>query len=390
MAPLIISITQKTAVIFGLFCCCFGTLGSFSGNTVLATASSIETRDLIVGGMNADPTKYPFYVQMKRGCGASLLSSDTIITAAHCLYTDDESLLVYVSAYNSGVGIKRMVTSMGFHPKYRQANSAYDLAVLKLDIPITSIEPVVLNNDDDLPQTDFPYSIVGMGSVDADSSIGHTTLQEATVWAIDDSKCLEAYGDAFVVGTDEQPSPMICAGWEGGGPDACHGDSGSPLLEGNVLMGVVSAGKGCGEADKPGVYTRISPLRGWIESQVCLMTDYPPSYCGTNGGGETPDNLDYMEGEVLSGNLTIEYNATGLNSTAANAGTGMVLRLDITYDEYSIENKWELRYVDENEVIDSVDFYTFREAGLVSNTYLNLEAGQYSFSIEDYANDGMW
>jgi len=41
-------------------------------------------------------------------------------------------------------------------------------------------------------------------------------------------------------------------------------------------------------------------------------------------------------------------------------------------------------------VIDSVDFYTFREAGLVSNTYLNLEAGQYSFSIEDYANDGMW
>ena len=155
-------------------------------------------------------------------------------------------------------------------------------------------------------------------------------------------------------------------------------------------MGVVSAGKGCGEADKPGVYTRISPLRGWIESQVCLMTDYPPSYCGTNGGGETPDNLDYMEGEVLSGNLTIEYNATGLNSTAANAGTGMVLRLDITYDEYSIENKWELRYVDENEVIDSVDFYTFREAGLVSNTYLNLEAGQYSFSIEDYANDGMW
>ena len=69
---------------------------------------------------------------------------------------------------------------------------------------------------------------------------------------------------------------MICAGYQGvGGKDACQGDSGGPLIgnsNGNpVLVGVVSWGKGCGEKQYPGVYTRVTPILDWIQEKMVIF-----------------------------------------------------------------------------------------------------------------------
>ena len=53
----------------------------------------------------------------------------------------------------------------------------------------------------------------------------------------------------------------------------CQGDSGGPLFVRNringrtkhVLAGIVSYGQGCGEKDRPGIYTRISAYLDWIK-----------------------------------------------------------------------------------------------------------------------------
>ncbi|CAH6797838.1 F12 [Phodopus roborovskii] len=97
-----------------------------------------------------------------------------------------------------------------------------------------------------------------------------TFLQEAQVPFISQERCSDAdvHGDAILPG-------MLCAGFLEGGTDACQGDSGGPLVceEGTeehrlTLRGVISWGSGCGDRNKPGVYTDVASYLAWIQEHI--------------------------------------------------------------------------------------------------------------------------
>lgn len=76
--------------------------------------------------------------------------------------------------------------------------------------------------------------------------------------------CAAAYIQQGLTITDR----MVCAGREG--LDSCKGDSGGPLIIGDMLVGVVSMGMGCARAGYPGVYTKLANpfLKLWIEQNI--------------------------------------------------------------------------------------------------------------------------
>ena len=66
---------------------------------------------------------------------------------------------------------------------------------------------------------------------------------------------------------------MICAGYPGdGGKDACQGDSGGPFVchsDGKaIITGIVSWGNGCALPEYPGVYSRVTHVLDWIQTNM--------------------------------------------------------------------------------------------------------------------------
>lgn len=88
-------------------------------------------------------------------------------------------------------------------------------------------------------------------------------LQDTLVFTINRELCAERYASLPIPG--EVTNNMICAGLLNvGGRDSCDGDAGGPVFLGNIIIGIVSWGQRCGDADFPGVATSVSSFTNWI------------------------------------------------------------------------------------------------------------------------------
>jgi hypothetical protein len=104
-------------------------------------------------------------------------------------------------------------------------------------------------------------------------------LQEAQVNIVSNSDCGAAYGSGMI--TDD----MLCAqGVNGAGQvtDACQGDSGGPLVCASggaayVVHGATSWGYGCAQAQYPGVWSRVSYVRDWIDELIGITPSPTPA-----------------------------------------------------------------------------------------------------------------
>ncbi|KAK9747224.1 Trypsin [Popillia japonica] len=236
----------------------------------LRSSIGLKPVDRIVGGKAIDIKMAPYQVSLHYDgghyCGASIIDTHWILTAAHCFAKDEDpnkfSIRVGSTQHSSGGHMYKVFRqNIHIHKRYRQ-NGDNDVAAIYIEEPLLSkngIEkPIKL-----LPANKtIPVGVValvsGWGLIKPKNRNAADLLQGAEVPIIDTDDCKEMYSDYTITNT------MICAGYEEGGIDACQGDSGGPLALNDVLIGIVSWGVGCAEPGHVGVYTNIAKVRNWI------------------------------------------------------------------------------------------------------------------------------
>ncbi|XP_046640163.1 serine proteinase stubble-like isoform X2 [Daphnia pulicaria] len=251
--------------------------------------AEIARGERIVGGNNSKFGSWPWQVSVRRTsffgfssthrCGGALLNELWVITAGHCV----EDLLVsqirmrmgefdFSSVQEPYPFVERGVNKKIVHPKYNFFTYEYDLALVRLEEPITfqpNIAPICLPAMDEslIGQNG---TVTGWGRLSEGGTLP-SMLQQVTVPIVSNDKCKDMFLKA---GRHEYiPDIFMCAGFEEGGRDSCQGDSGGPLqIRGRdgkyFLGGIISWGIGCAEANLPGVCTRISKFTSWILENV--------------------------------------------------------------------------------------------------------------------------
>uniref|UniRef100_A0A8D2D3U7 Enteropeptidase n=1 Tax=Sciurus vulgaris TaxID=55149 RepID=A0A8D2D3U7_SCIVU len=237
-----------------------------------------EVSPKIVGGSDSKAGAWPWlaalYYQGQMLCGASLVSNDWLVSAAHCVYARNMEPSKWTavlglhmrSNQTSPQVVTRLIDQIVINPHYNKLKKDNDIAMMHLEVKVNYteyIQPICLPEENQVFLPGRNCSIAGWGRVEYQGSTANI-LQEADVPLLSNDKCQQQMPEYNIT------ENMICAGYEEGGIDSCQGDSGGPLMcqENNrwFLAGVTSFGYQCARPNRPGVYARVTRFTEWIQN----------------------------------------------------------------------------------------------------------------------------
>ncbi|MBZ3869018.1 Transmembrane protease serine 5 [Sciurus carolinensis] len=163
-----------------------------------------------------------------------------------------------------------MVEKIISHPLYSAQSHDYDVALLRLRIPLNfsdTVGAVCLPAEEQHFPRGSQCWVSGWGHTDPSHTHSSDTLQDTVVPLLSTQLC-----NSSCIYSGALTPRMLCAGYLNGRADACQGDSGGPLVcpDGGKwhLVGVVSWGRGCAEPNHPGVYAKVAEFLDWIHDTV--------------------------------------------------------------------------------------------------------------------------
>lgn len=253
-------------------------------------------RNRIYGGVEANLGEFPWMARLVHrskggirsfGCGGFLIHKKFVLTAAHCLKSDNAKLRgdlisVVLGEHNieteidcdkgevhcadpiKNIRVKESIV----HNKYNESSQSfqYDIALIELkkSVHFTDyVQPLCIAKE---WHSEKRYFISGWGLTEDETS--SSVKLKVDIPHYDYEECKERYGSIDVEITESQ----ICAGGVEN-KDSCAGDSGGPLMVPINLThwyaaGIVSFGYGCGTKNWPGVYTNLTHYYNWTVKEI--------------------------------------------------------------------------------------------------------------------------
>lgn len=250
----------------------------------LATSAVAETisAKIVSGSTVASAPSWMAALWVDKGaetdfCGGTLIDSQWIMTAAHCVIEADSDSVITtmigqadISAYPDNIAT---VDEIYIYPYFNTSSFYGDIALLHLTTA-QSNTPVTLpySNASSYLSTGISMRVYGWGETSAavtqNDSLSVNLLQTAALTY----QGFDSDHPGFIFAGDDQS-------------DTCFGDSGGPLIYGGIQYGITSIGfaSTCATGIAGG-YTDVSRYSSWIDSTIG-WADYSGDDSDSSGGG---------------------------------------------------------------------------------------------------------
>jgi len=248
-----------------------------------------QTEGRIVGGQIAQPHQFPYQVAIlmfipelggSALCGGSLIGTQTILTAAHCVDGAESGTVILGAHFRTNPDepnqrrIAVTASAIIMHPLWNPLLIRDDIAVIRLPSPAPlipgAIQAAILPTISDI-NYDFAGEdgvVSGWGVFNSANPVASDVLRYVYDNILTHTQCSLSIPIPGII-----QSSMICmTGTQNRG--ACNGDSGGPLTVrragASMQVGIVSFGIALGGCENvfPSVFVRVTSYLDWLYANV--------------------------------------------------------------------------------------------------------------------------